>query len=131
MTPEEKIRRLESQRLEVMADLHRDMAECQAQSIEFANSDQHAKVVNACFEAHRAMVDISQQNMAIIDKRIAQIAKASGKKNPFDQFDGPKKLTAEEYLDRKPGPYDDILNGSAPDIPSRLAPFNGKIDAEK
>lgn len=74
MTAEQKIRMLEEQRLEILADLHRQQAECQAQAIQFADSPMREKVVSGCLDGYRFMVDVSQKSLDNLDRRIAEIS---------------------------------------------------------
>lgn len=107
MTPKQKIAMLEGQRLEIIADLHRQQAECQAQAIEFANSPMRDSVVSSCVETYRVMHAASMRIMADFDKRIAEI----------EQQNKPKDLDLTYDPNWKP--------------PSGLVPFNGKLDNEK
>lgn len=91
MTAEQKIEMLESQRLEILSDLHRQKAECEAQAIEFSTSPERVKVVSACLDSHRKAVEIAQRSLADIDKRISEIRR---EKPSLAQFSG--KLDAEK-----------------------------------
>lgn len=73
MTAEQKIAALENQRLEIIADLYRQQAGCQAQAIEFANMSNRESVVESCVDTHRLMVEASQRSIDNIDRRIAEI----------------------------------------------------------
>ena len=73
MSAEQKIRMLESQRREIVADLHRQKSECEAQAIEFGDSPIRDKVIGGCFDSLRFMVDVSQKSLDNIDRRIAEI----------------------------------------------------------
>lgn len=74
MTAEQKITALENQRLEIVADLYRQQAGCQAQAIEFANMSNRESVVESCVDTHRLMVEASQRSIDNIDRRIAQLS---------------------------------------------------------
>lgn len=92
MTAEQKIRMLEGMRMEIMADLHRQQAECRAQAIEFADSPMRDRVVSSCFESYRFMVDVSQKSLDNLDRRIAEIG-AEAKRPGLIPFSG--KLDGE------------------------------------
>ena len=104
MTPEQKVQMLEDQKLEIIADLHRQQAECQAQAIEFANTPIRAEVVASCVDAYRVMANASRTTLENIDKRIVEIRREQAMSNPFNRFD------------------------AKPETPN-LVPFNGKLDA--
>jgi len=87
VTAERKIEMLESQQLEILADLHRQKAECEAQAIEFAGVPGRAEVIDSCLRSYRAMVDASQTTLGNLDKAIAEIRRVQLKNNPFNQFD--------------------------------------------
>lgn len=83
MSAEQKIRMLEGQRLEILADLHRQQAECQAQAIEFANMPMRDSVVSSCLEGFRVMVEASQITLGNIDRQIVELRPAGPALIPF------------------------------------------------
>lgn len=83
MTAEQKIEMLESQRLEIIADLHRHRAECEAQAIEFANVPMRDSVVSSCLDGLRAMVEASQATLGNLDRRITELQPAWPALVPF------------------------------------------------
>lgn len=85
VTDEQRANMLESERAQIIADLHRHRAECQAQAIEFANVAGGEKIVASCLDGHRAMVDASRTSIANIDAALLKLGRPAG--NPFDQFD--------------------------------------------
>lgn len=87
MTPEEKIAMLDSQRREILANLHRQQAECQAQAIEFSGTPSGEKIIEGCRDTFRFMVDTSRTTLENFDARIAEIREQQMKDNPFNQFD--------------------------------------------
>ena len=70
LTTDQKIAQLNDQRAQVIADLHRQKAECQAQAIEFAGD---RNVVEACVQSVATMADVSASVIESIDKRIADL----------------------------------------------------------
>lgn len=92
ITPEEKLKMLESQRnvltREFMADQHRQRAECQAQAIEFSGDPLQKEVTSSCMDTVRFMAETSRGTIERIDKQIAEIRREQQKENPFNQFDG-------------------------------------------
>lgn len=91
MTAEQKIEMLENQRLEIIADLHRHRAECEAQAIEFANVPMRDSVVSSCMEGFRAMVEAAQITMGNLDRRITELQPAWPALVPFSgKLDGEK-----------------------------------------
>lgn len=95
VTAEQTITILENQKLEILADLHRQQAECQAQSIEFANAKGGEKVVNGCLDSYRKMRDVAQTSIDLLDRRIAEIDPANAPRKPtLIPFDG--KLDGEK-----------------------------------
>lgn len=73
MTDGAKLELLEGQRQEIIADLTRQQAECQAQAIEFANAPNRNVVVESCTESVRTMAELSRHSISDIDQRIAEI----------------------------------------------------------
>jgi len=73
MTEEQKIKMLEGQKLEILADLHRHQAECQAQAIEFSNVKGGESIVRSCFDTYRIMVEAARVSLDNIDKRLAEL----------------------------------------------------------
>lgn len=70
MSAEQKITMLESERLQVYADLHRQKAECQAQAIEFGSEH---NIVESCLTTLQVMADSSSKIVASIDRRLEEI----------------------------------------------------------
>lgn len=101
MTPAQKIKMLESQKMSIFADLHRQQAECNAQAIESANDQHREKVVSACWEVYRLSSESSQLVLSSLDKRIAEVTGS--------------ELPAKTKTEDQP----------------KLIPFNGKLDGEK
>ncbi len=119
LTAAQKIEILENTRLEEIADMHRQQAECQAMAIEFSRTPDGEKIVKSCWDVLRVTNEATQRVLASIDKRISELNREQMKSNPLNKFDA------------KPGPYDDILKGETVSASPRLVPFNGKLDGEK
>jgi ribosome maturation protein Sdo1 len=94
MTAEQRLQMLESQQREIIANLHRQKAECQAKAIEFSGTEGVEKIVGSCLETLRFMVETSRVTLENFDKHIAQAHNQQMKDNPFNQFDG--KLDSEK-----------------------------------
>jgi hypothetical protein len=95
MTAEQKITMLENQKLEILADLHRQQAECQAQAIEFANVKGGEKVVSSCMESYRKMRDAAQTSIDLLERRIVEINPSQPPRKPaLIPFEG--KLDGEK-----------------------------------
>lgn len=77
MSADEKIAMLETQRQEIVADLYRQQAECQAQAIEFANQPNGHAVVSTCMEAFRVMTIASQSTLDDLATRIETLRAGS------------------------------------------------------
>lgn len=92
MTEEQRFEMLESQRREIIANLHRQKAECEALAIEFSGTDGAERIVGGCQETLRLMVDMSQVTLANFDKNIAHTRNKQLKDNPFNQFDATPSL---------------------------------------
>ena len=75
VTDEQRVNSLEAERSQIIADLHRQEAECQAQQIEFSNTPNGDKIAEKCFDAYRKMLDISRNSIERIDRRIAEIGR--------------------------------------------------------
>lgn len=111
MSAAEKIAMLETQRQEIVADLYRQQAECQAQAIEFANTPVRAKVVTSCLDAYRVMAEASIKIISNFDRRIDQIRREQLENAPLNQIDGKPKLMTDKEVG--------------------LSPIEGKLDGEK
>lgn len=70
MSAAEKIAMLDNQKQEIMADLYRQQAECNAHAIEFAGQPNRQEVISTCMEAARTMAIASQTAIASINERI-------------------------------------------------------------
>lgn len=85
LSAEQQANMLESERTQIIAELHRHRAECEALAIEFANISGSEKVIASCLDGHRAMVEASRVSIAKIDAALLKLGRPA--RNPFDQFD--------------------------------------------